>query len=410
MNEPQEKIAGTNLTPIAEYTQTAMALVDLTQRYNGVVFQVDTPKGLKEAKAAAFELRTYRTDLEKMRSELKGPVLELGRLLDAEAKRITEQLRALEDPIKAQVDAREAEIDAEKIRKAQAEQARVDAHMEAIRKMREFPLSLQGKPSSVIEARIEDFTSIFVFSGCEEKFEEFKDQASDAYNAACAAAKDLLQRQREHEAEQERVRQQDAENKAMRERLAAMEREKEEAEAKIREVQEAQQRAEQARVDAIQAKIRQLAFVAPLGNASVDQIDAELKAKADPRHDYSTDYAEFHEQACDAYDKAFEHLHEFRRTAVRREHDAYEATERQAALQREMHAQAEANRVEAARLEAQRLKNLTMRDAVFAVIQWASDNGHDKEKVFRDLEAVIDNEVPEKRTAAKPARKPRTQA
>lgn len=83
------KDAGSNMTAIAEYTQTAAGLAELRQKHQGVVYDVTVPKEMKAAKEARAELRTLRTDLEKKRVEIKAPALERCRLIDEEAKRPT---------------------------------------------------------------------------------------------------------------------------------------------------------------------------------------------------------------------------------------------------------------------------------------------------------------------------------
>lgn len=353
-----EKVAGTNLTPITEYAQTALALADLESRYKGVVFQIETPKGLKEAKQAVSELRGYRTDLEKMRTELKAPVLECGRLLDSEAKRITESLRSLEDPIKAQVDAREAEIEAEKIRKAQAEQARVDGHMDAIRKMREFPMSLQGKPSAVMNARIEEFKSNWgAVNG--EAFEEFQSQASDAYGAALMSCYDLHARQKDHEAEQEQIRKD-------REKLAEQQREID------RLKEEAAQRAE---ADA--RRVREEAEErARTEQAERERVEAEQRKAR---------------EAEEASERA--------RLA--------EITEQQRQAQAKLDAERAAH---AAQVEKDRIAKLGLMDAVRAVVEYAEKGGADVPRCILDLCEVYYALPEEKCTAAKPVKAPRKQA
>ena len=88
-------------TSIAEYSPTAAGLADLAHRFKNVVFDVSTTKGDKEARAARLELVRLRTGLEAKRKELKAPALERSRLIDAEAKRITDAILLLEEPIDA---------------------------------------------------------------------------------------------------------------------------------------------------------------------------------------------------------------------------------------------------------------------------------------------------------------------
>ena len=90
-------------TAIAEYSPTAAALADLRARYQNVVWDVTTTKGDKEARAARRELVTLRTTLEAKRKELKAPALERTRLIDAEAKSIEAQIRALEEDLGAEL-------------------------------------------------------------------------------------------------------------------------------------------------------------------------------------------------------------------------------------------------------------------------------------------------------------------
>jgi len=118
---------------VIEYSRTDAALHDLTGRYAGIVFDVTTKAGFEQARKARAELRTYRVDLEKVRVEIKAPALERCRLIDAEAKRITAALLALEDPIDAQIKAEEARREEERTRAAREEAARI-AEQERIAK------------------------------------------------------------------------------------------------------------------------------------------------------------------------------------------------------------------------------------------------------------------------------------
>ena len=108
-------------TEIQEYSKTEAALTMLREKYAGATFEVDTTDGMKLAKEARGEVRSYRTGLEKMRKEIKAPALEHCRLIDAEATRITVELVELEDPIKNQIKAHEDAKEAERQEKIDAE-------------------------------------------------------------------------------------------------------------------------------------------------------------------------------------------------------------------------------------------------------------------------------------------------
>jgi colicin import membrane protein len=112
-------------TAIAEYSATEQALAELRQKYEAAVFDVTTGKGMVAAKQARAELREYRVALEAKRVELKAPILERGRVLDAEAKRITAELESLEKPIDASIKSEEQRKEREKAEREEAERQRV---------------------------------------------------------------------------------------------------------------------------------------------------------------------------------------------------------------------------------------------------------------------------------------------
>jgi hypothetical protein len=113
------------LCPVEEYRPIDAALAELRQRFAGVVYNVAATAGMKAAREARAELRTHRTTLEKRRQEIKAPALERCRLIDAEAKRITGELRALEDPIDRQIEAEEQRREAERLERLARERARM---------------------------------------------------------------------------------------------------------------------------------------------------------------------------------------------------------------------------------------------------------------------------------------------
>lgn len=368
--EGQEKMAGTNLTTVPEYAQTALVLNDLKQRFAGRVFEsLETDAQRKAARKDIAEVRDYRTGLEAERKRIKAPALERCRLIDAEAARLTAELRALEDPMKAQLDAKEAEIEAEKIRKANAEAERVKGHMDAIQKMRDFPLLLQGKPAEVMKARIEDFVCNEIIAW--DAYDEFADQAKDAYTAALASSRELLQRQRDHEAEQEQIkrdREELAKQRAENERLQREVEERREADARReREAQEERDRAER---------------------EAREQVEAEERAKQKVIRDA--------EEAAQ------------REAAVARQRELDEAAEHQ----RQEQARLDRERAEhAAQVERDRIAKLGLMEAVKAIVDfYENGNGSPVPKCIADLVSVYYALPQEKRAAAKPVRKPRAQA
>lgn len=138
-------------TEIAEYSATESGLATLREQFAGRVFDVVTTKGMDEAKAARRELVSLRTTLEAKRQDLKAPILERGRKLDAEAKRITAAIAEMEEPIDQQIKRREQELEAVRKAKQEAEEARIRAEQEQLDLIVRAPLLLIGKPASKIE-------------------------------------------------------------------------------------------------------------------------------------------------------------------------------------------------------------------------------------------------------------------
>ena len=242
---------------IAEYRPTAAALADLRARFKDVVFDVATAAGNKEARAARLELVRLRTSLEAKRKELKAPALEHARLIDSEAKRVTAEIVALEEPIDAQIRADEARREREREAKAQAERRRVADIQERIDTIKGFPVRAAGKSSIVIEALIGDLVAIEVG----ETFAEFQPIAEAAHAQSLAGLREQLAAVQAHEeevrrlrAEREELERQRAQDEARRAEEDRIAREQHEAEvARIqaeREAEEARQAAARAEQEA----------------------------------------------------------------------------------------------------------------------------------------------------------------
>lgn len=128
---------------IVEYSPTEAALAGLRSKYNRS-YEVVTAAGMREAKEARSDLRKWRSDLEKERVRIKAPALERCKAIDSEARRITQELRALEDPIneaiKAEEEKKEAKKKAEEEAKKKAEEERRIKGEEEVAKIKNYPL------------------------------------------------------------------------------------------------------------------------------------------------------------------------------------------------------------------------------------------------------------------------------
>jgi hypothetical protein len=282
MNAQAQPVSGEllppeTLTPIAEYTKTAVALATLRERYGKLVVDATTKDGMAQLIKARAEIRTYRLDLEKLRVEIKEEPLKRCRDIDSEAKRITSELASLEDPIHAQIKAEEARKQREMEEREAKEAKRVADIHEAIADVGAMPTSMVGKASAEIADAIERLRSHVIPAA------EFQPVADEAKRKAIAMLEQLhagakaqedaaILRQRLEAEEAERVARERAELE--RRRVEQDERDREEAAriaaetrrlAEERAKAEAEERARRAKIESDE-------------RASREKIEAEQRA------------------------------------------------------------------------------------------------------------------------------------
>lgn len=287
-------------TAITEYSATEAALTELAARFKGVVFDVTTTKGMDEAKKGRAEIRTLRTSLEAKRVEIKKPALERCRLIDAEAARITSALTELESPIDALIKKEERRKEEERAAKAKAEADRIERIKQRIDDISFAVVDASGKTAAQIAAVLEETRATVI----DESYQEFKDQAQLAKDAAIGRLMVLHNQAIAHEAEQERIKAERAElarlraeqeerNRLEQARIAEETRKRLAAEAESRAKIEAEERearrardeadrvAREARYKAdAEAKAKREAEEAAL-KAERDKIEAERRAQAE---------------------------------------------------------------------------------------------------------------------------------
>ena len=232
-------------TEIKEYSPTAAALAELRQKYEQAVFDTTTPIGMAKAIAARRELREVRVNLEKLRKELKAPALERSRLIDAEAKALTAQIEAMEEPIDSQIKAEEQRKAAEKAEKERIERERIEALHRRVGFIREQPTRYVGKTAAEIEAKIGALSGMEIGTD----FAELQGDAHTAKAEAIATLTEMHAKAQEQEREADRLRVErealEAERKAQAEQA-----ERDRAElAKLRAEQQAREKAAQAEIE-----------------------------------------------------------------------------------------------------------------------------------------------------------------
>ena len=148
---------------VAEFNATAAGLAELREKYEGIQFDCSTTAGDKDARQARMALVTLRTTLEARRKELKEPLLAQGRLIDDEAKRLTAEFKALEDPIDAQIKAAEAEREARRQERERAEAERLAAINASIERIVRMPFLYVSAAPNVIADAIAEVTGMDLY-------------------------------------------------------------------------------------------------------------------------------------------------------------------------------------------------------------------------------------------------------
>lgn len=239
-------------TSIVEYSATEAALAELSQRYKGVVYDVKVPTQLAAAKAARNDIRGYRTSLEKKRVELKADVLERGRQIDGEAKRITAALSALEDPIEDQIKAEERRIEVERLAAEQAELARIAAEEAARKKAEEGRIAAEKAEIARRQAELDKA----------ERESRERREAEERESRRRIEEQEREARAKQEAADREAKAKREAEEAELakeRERVAAAAREVEEAQRKARLAEEERQRKEREAQEAVAREERRKA-------------------------------------------------------------------------------------------------------------------------------------------------------
>jgi hypothetical protein len=221
---------------IVEFSTIDAGIAALTEKFSGVLYDCKTAEGLEAAKAARLTIREPRYAVERIRTAAKRPLVDLGKKLDAEAKRITAALEAIEDPIDAQIKAEEQRREAEKAAKLAAEAARVAKIKQRIEAIRAIATQSVTAGSDQITLRLSELTQLAI----DESFGEFADEALRALGETTATLRQLHAAALSREAEARRI-------EAERAELARLRKEQQERDAVAAAEAEAKRKAEQAR-------------------------------------------------------------------------------------------------------------------------------------------------------------------
>lgn len=140
---------------LTEFDTISAGLAVLREKYEGVVFPVGTPAGMKDALAARAEIRAPRYATEHARKSGKAPVIAIGKNLEEKAAWITDELLKIETPIDEQIKAEEARKEREIEAKETAERERIAKIKAGIDEIRQIALDAVGKSPAEVAAAID---------------------------------------------------------------------------------------------------------------------------------------------------------------------------------------------------------------------------------------------------------------
>ena len=220
-------------------------------------YDATTTAGMKTALSRRAVFRDIRVSADKERAARKAPLLEIGRLLDAKAKELVALSKPYEEHHDAVIKAEEARKAEEKAEKERIERERIARIHEYIADINAIPSKLVGKSAEAIRTALSEAEAMEIGI---DVFADFTGTAMQARLFAVAKLIPMLAAQEEHEAEQARL-------KADREELV-------------------RQQAEQRRIDAEAALVRQEAEAkAQAEQAEADRVAAELRASEQAKLD-----------------------------------------------------------------------------------------------------------------------------
>jgi hypothetical protein len=207
------------------------ALDDAVAACKNIAYDIQTADGMRVATLWRATFRTVRTDAEKERKARKAPILEIGRLLDSRCKEIEIEAQALEARFDRDIKAEEARKESARLEKIRAEQGRVLALQQRVSEIADRFTPGLNDASARIDGLLGELRGFEIG----EDFEEFRSQAQGLKDKLLARLEQLLGERRRYEAEQAALAAERAELERQRAAQAARERELEAQAARARE-------------------------------------------------------------------------------------------------------------------------------------------------------------------------------
>jgi hypothetical protein len=191
---------------------------ELVRKFDNIVYDVTTTRGMATATADRAELRGARCKLEQARKEEKADILERGRYIDSTAKSVEEVIRKYEEPLDTLIKDEQGRKEREKLEKQEIEKKRVFGLLEKIASIRKWAGSCGSWNSATISHAIEEVQALTIDA---EHFQEYVTDAQVAKDDTLAAMGVALAGAVAQEAESKRIIAERAELEELRARATA---------------------------------------------------------------------------------------------------------------------------------------------------------------------------------------------
>lgn len=261
---------------IKEYSETEAALTDLESKY-AIVQDCTTKEGYEFNRKAMKEVRGYRTSLDKMRLSLGEEARNHVKMLNSEAKRITDRLVAIEDPMKEAKKAVDDEADRLKAEEDAREVARIEKIEEKVKWVKNA-VHCQRTVKNISYA-ISQVNKI----DPEDGFDEYSDACVLAKKMTLNDLEEMLVMAEEQEAEAIKVKalaeQQAEKEKALEEERAELNRQKAEMEAEKQKIVDEKAEIERGKREEIERAIREKEAKEEAERVRLAEIEEEKKQK-----------------------------------------------------------------------------------------------------------------------------------
>lgn len=331
-----------NVSELVPLGVTNSRLAELRRDYQGLEIVDGDEATYKAVSEAISELSGLRTKVENRRKELKAPILARGKLIDDEAKRITGELKSIEDPLfeerRRVIEARKAEkraaekVEADRVKRIEAALAAID----------EIPRGYDLLDSDGLQNTLRFLQELEI---TDEVYQEQKAAAVERRDSWVQVIQGALAKRLQLEAEDRARQEEDARLKA----------EREEIERQKKELADRQAEEERKKHDREIELRTQIAHVAEepdrVRGRSINYIEERLARLCDERPS-ATHYGGLWGEAVDVWDKAVADMNRTLEEAKRAEADRQAAEAREQARAAKEAEEAERRRPDAQKINA----------------------------------------------------------